>query len=209
MDRSRRGDGVACCIRKSLTYNHKTSFCRNIESIFTDIFSPKSKPFLIGVLYRPPENPYLIEHLNNSLKESNISNTQKCYLIGEFNVDLLSGNKMLLKKQYSNSCSQAPAIGKNYIDLCFSHSLHQLIMEPTRTTEHTKALIDHILTNSPEKVIQSGVTEMGLPDHELVYCSRKTPLLKLNKHYEISFRLMKNYSDVIFVDKSRSLKFLD
>ena len=40
--------------------------------------------------------------------------------------------------------------------------------------------------SSPEKVIQSGVNEMGLSDHELIYCSRKTPLLKLNEHYEIS-----------------------
>ena len=95
LDRSRRGGGVACYIRKSLSYNHKTSFYRNIESIFIDIFLPKSKPILVGVLYRPPEKPDFIKHLNNSLKESNISNTQECYLIGDFNVNLLSGNKML------------------------------------------------------------------------------------------------------------------
>ena len=114
---------------------------------------------------------------------------------------------MLLKKQYSDFYSQAPPLVKNYIDLCFSHSLHQLIMEPTRTTEHTKTLIDHILTNSPEKVIQSSVIEMGLSHHELVHCSRKTSLLKLNENYEISIRSMKNYSDEIFVDKLRSIKF--
>ena len=61
--------------------------------------------------------------------------------------------------------------------------------------------------NSPEKVIQSGVIEMGLSDHEFVYCLRKTSLLKLNEHYEISFWSMKNYSDEIFVDKLRSIKF--
>ena len=133
MNRSRSGGGVACYIRKSLSYNHKTSFCRNIESIFIDIFLPKSKPILVGVLYQPSDKPDFIEHLNNSLKESNISNTQECYLISDFNVNLLSGNDMILKKQYSDSYSQAPPIVKNYIDLCFSRSLHQLIKEPTRT----------------------------------------------------------------------------
>ena len=93
---------------------------------------PKRKPILVGVLYPPPDKPGFIEYLNNSLKESNISNTQKCFLIGDFNVNLLSGNKMLLKKQYSVSYSQAPPIVKNYIDLCFSHSLHQLIMDTYR-----------------------------------------------------------------------------
>ena len=82
-------------------------------------------------------------------------------------------------------------------------------MEPTRTLDHTKTLTDHILSNSPEKVIQSGVIKVGLSDHELVYTSRKTSLLKLNEHYEVSFRSMKNYSDEIFVDKLRSIKFFD
>ena len=33
--------------------------------------------------------------------------------------------------------------------------------------------------------------------------------MKLKKHYEISFRPMKNYFDEIFVEKSRSIKFSD
>ena len=87
LDHSRGGGGVACYI-----------FCRNIESCFIDIFLLMSKSILVGVLYRPPDKPDFMELRKNSLKESNISNTQECYLIGDFNVDLLSGNKMLLKK---------------------------------------------------------------------------------------------------------------
>ena len=33
--------------------------------------------------------------------------------------------------------------------------------------------------------------------------------MKLNEHYEISFRSMKNYLDEIFMDKLRSIKFPD
>ena len=103
------------------------------------------------MLYRPPGKPDFIDHLNNSLKESNISNTQECYLIGDFNINLLSGNKMTLKKQYSDAYSQTPPIVKNYIDLCLSHSLHQLIWEPTRTTEYTKTIMDHIIRTLQKK----------------------------------------------------------
>ena len=46
--------------------------------------------------------------------------------------------------------------------------------------------------NSPEKVIQSGVIEIGLYDHELIYFTRKTSLFKINEHYEISIKTMKN-----------------
>ena len=49
---------------------------------------------------------------------------------------------------------------------------------------------------------------MGLPDHELMYCSRKTSLFNLNEQYEISFKSMKNNSDDIFADKLRLIKFL-
>ena len=55
-------------------------------------------------------------------------------------------------------------------------------MEPTRTTECTKTLIDQITTNSSEKVIQSSVIEMGLSNHEVIYCTKKASLLKLNEH---------------------------
>ena len=58
----------------------------------------------------PPDKPGLIEHLDNSLKESNISFIQECQLIGDFNVDLLSGYKMLLEKQHYDSYSQAPPL---------------------------------------------------------------------------------------------------
>ena len=102
---------------------------------------------------------------------------------------------MLFKKPYSDSYSQAPSIVKKYIALWFSHSLHQLIMEPTRTVEHAKTLTDHILTNCPQKLIQSGIIEMGLSDHELIYCSRKTLPLKLNEHHKVWLRSMKNNLD--------------
>ena len=95
------------------------------------------------------------------------------------------------------------------MDLCFSRSLHQLIMEPTRTIQPCETLIDHIFKNASKKVIQSGVTEMRFSDHELIQWSRESSLLKLNEHYQISFRSEENYSHEIFVEKLRSTEFPD
>ena len=50
MDRSRMGGGIACCIRKSLSYSHNIKHNRDIKSTFIDIILPKSKPTLVGVL---------------------------------------------------------------------------------------------------------------------------------------------------------------
>ena len=95
------------------------------------------------------------------------------------------------------------------MNFCFSHSIHLLIAEPIRTTNHTKTLTDRILTNSAEKVIQSSAIEIGLSGHELIYCTRKTQLLKLNEHYEISIRSIKNCSDETFLEQLRAVKFPD
>ena len=72
----------------------------------------------------------------------------------------------------------------NYLNTT-NYSVTQLTVEPTRTSKCNKILIDHILLNSPDKKIQSGVTEMGLSDHKLMFCSRKTSCLKLSKCYKL------------------------
>ena len=77
------------------------------------------------------------------------------------------------------------------MDFYFSYSFHQLWNQ--KQQEHTKMIMDHILTDSPEKEIWSGLLEIKLS------LFKRTSLLKLNEHHEISFRSMKNYSHEIFV----------
>ena len=64
-------------------------------------------------------------------------------------------------------------------------------------TSKTAILIDHILMNSPDKVSLSGAIDLGLSDHDLIYCTRKTSLPKSHKH-EIFVRSLKKYSANIF-----------
>ena len=94
-----------------------------------------------------------------------------------------------MEKRLYDLYNQALHLVRKYMNLFFSHSLHQLIVEATKTSMCAKTLIDHILTNSPEKIIQRGVIEMGLFDHELMYCSRTT--LVLNEHYEVLIKSTK------------------
>ena len=86
------------------------------------------------------------------------------------------------------------ALIKSYLDSCLSFSLKQLIAISTRITSKTATLTDHVLTNSSLKISQCGVIELGIPDHDLVYCTRRTHSLKLNKHNDISITSMKNYT---------------
>ena len=47
---SRRAGGVACYIKHSIAYNYKDRFSSNIESTFVDMYLPRSKPILLGIL---------------------------------------------------------------------------------------------------------------------------------------------------------------
>ena len=57
--------------------------------------------------------------------------------------------------------------------------LKQHIQSPTRVTPRSQSLIDLIITSIDDnKTIDSGVVEMGIRDHSLVYLCRKVSIPK-------------------------------
>ena len=87
---------------------------------------------------------------------------------------------------------------KRYKELWSMYGLSQLKDCPTGITCNTSTLIDHILTNTPENISQSGVIDTAISDHSLIYCTRKIPKGKYNRHKEITFRSLKNYSADVY-----------
>ena len=74
------------------------------------------------------------------------------------------------------------------------YGLSQLIDCPTRITSNTSTLIDHILTNTQENISQSGVIDTAISDHSLIYCTRKIPKAKYNRHKGTTFSSLNSYS---------------
>ena len=70
-------------------------------------------------------------------------------------------------------------------------------------------MLDHLLTNSALRVSQFGVVDMGLSDHQLIYCRRKITRTKSNVHKYIKTRSLKNYSQTLFPDKLGKINFPD
>ena len=77
----------------------------------------------------------------------------------------------------------------------FATVLHQTayIFNFTRVTDKFATIIDHILcnSNSTNKIDQSSVIPVGLSDHFLIYCTRKTLKGQINKHKPIQIRSLK------------------
>ena len=80
------------------------------------------------------------------------------------------------------------------VDITNLFSLTQLIEEPTRITSSSSSLTDHIFTNTPDKVICAGVSNVGLSDHSLIYAYRKLSMERPTKgHSSVNYRSFKNF----------------
>ena len=86
--------------------------------------------------------------------------------------------------------------------------LHLVLISNSRQTlDKSSSLLDHILTNSYRRISQHGVFDLGLSDHQLIYCTRKATRIKMHKHTFIKIRTFKNYTKQLFLDKLSKIKF--
>jgi calcineurin-like phosphoesterase family protein len=90
----------------------------------------------------------ILTNVNNEIQKTNLT----AYLMGDFNVDVLK----------YKSCSYASSL----IDLLFSLGFIQTVNRPTRCTDHSATLIDHIYTNNVHLTdISSYIFISHLSDH--------------------------------------------
>ena len=72
-----------------------------------------------------------------------------------------------------------------YIDFCLNVGFCQIIKSYTHICNSSSSIIDHILTNSQDRISQSGVIETTFSDHFSIFCTRKITRNKPNKHKTI------------------------
>ena len=160
-DQNRHGGGVVCYIRNDISFNVRGDFSNEIENIFLDTFLPKTKPILTGILYRPPDQSGFLNKLSTAISKTSCFDNQEVYVLGDLNINIINNQK------------HTPNGIKRYQEFCSLHGLKQLITSPTRVTDNSSSLLDHVLTNSTDRISQSGVVDTGFSDHQLIYCTRK------------------------------------
>ena len=86
-DRNRHGGGVACYVRNDLSFTKRNYFPHDIETIFIEIFLPKTKPMTVGIVYRPPSQTSFLETMNEHFYKLDTIN-KETYILGDFNISL-------------------------------------------------------------------------------------------------------------------------
>ena len=106
-DWNRHGGGVACYIRNDISFSVRGDFSSEIENIFLDILLPKTKPILIGILYRLPDQSKFLDNLSTSISSQTCSfNEQEVYILGDLNINLINSQKHTPNgiKRYKEFC---------------------------------------------------------------------------------------------------------
>ena len=100
------------------------------------------------------EEWHILRHLNVNLYQNGS-------ILGEENKNIIKG---------ANKVSSET---NKYLTFCKTFGLKQLIKSPTRVTSNTSTLINHILTNTNEKITQCGLINIGLSGHQMISFTKK------------------------------------
>ncbi len=153
------GGGVGLFIREHINYK----ICEDlsifvphvIERLFVEIECSTSKNKIVGIVYRPNTQPRAdIDIFSSSIYDimDLINRANKIGVVmGDFNIDLLK-------------CSEHGKTNE-YLDNVFSRGFVPLICRPTRVTNTSATLIDHIYTNSIHQSCTSGIIITDVADH--------------------------------------------
>jgi len=192
------GGGVAAYISHKYTegqmWRRRTDLeVENIETMWIEFIPPKSKSFLLCVVYRPPDGSrYLYDNFselfNDQLTKGVNNGRKEVILMGDINVDFLKRN-----------CHE------NIKTILQVNGLKQLVKSATRITEHSTTLIDIITSNNPTNIRETVVIPAAYSDHDMVGCIRKINHIK----YEPKLTTTRNYARYDHAAMSNDLKAIN
>lgn len=162
------------------------------KSYFIEIPRTKLKNILIGCVYRHPSNncTQFKEILCENFNQINQLGFE-AYILGDININLL------------NYCSNEAT--SEYLDMLCSVSLLPIITKATRITNHTSTLIDQIYTNTPEKIMQSGICLVDISDHLPCFCTVTTKLPNIIQQF--FFRDYSKFDSRQYLDDLEKINF--
>ena len=178
--KERTGGGLTVYVRDSLSVTkcHLVDDDK-IESVWLELSNVNSKPTFIGFIYRPPDSlSCWYEHFECYL-EAVIQKSDHIIILGDLNVNLLKTKNHLL------------------IDLCATYGLSQIVNMPTRVTETSVTLIDHIYVSNESNVSEKIVSKFNISDHYPTGLTWKLGCLRnsnhTDNHHIIRYRKLPDY----------------
>ena len=171
----KKAGGVTVYLSMKFNFTQLKSFqLYGTESIWLKIWNNNStKTILIGFIYRHPtedSNKFLDDF--SDCMEKLADEKKILYIIGDINIDI-------------NRTNENSPQADRYIQVITSNRAFSLITKPTRVTDKTTTVIDHIITNDTAHSILPRVIHTSLTDHYAIMC-KISKIEKLGKKLPIS-----------------------
>ena len=170
----------------------------NSEALWLNIINQSDTFFVIGVIYRHPSliliNAF-IEDLSNCFTDYNKHNINYS-ILGDLNINISPINRS--------------ADAMHFINTLISCKTFPIIIKPTRVTDITATIIDHIITNVTNHEILPGVIETSeVSDHYSVFCQvQNITLPRKNNNYIGYYRDKSKFdSDAFNYDLFNAINF--
>ena len=189
-ERCEEGGGIIVYVKNEVKVERRYDMEMNeIECLVLEVFPKNSKSYLVGMLYRHP-NETVSWNENFEIFIDKILETQKeIYLLGDFNRDLLNEN-----------------IKKSWLEYLEPFGLIQKVNQSTRKTSSSETLIDHIYCNMQTNLSSIDVPQIGLSDHFPIFLTRKTNCsIPKFSHHTISYRSYKHFNEQEFISDLQSV----
>ena len=96
--------------------------------------------------------------------------------------------------------NQDCATTRQYNELLEVSHLQQMVQEPTRVSRHSSSLIDHLVTNRPNRIMHTDILPCSIvSDLDVIYTSVNVRVERFKPRNKF-IRYMKNLDDQAFVD---------
>jgi hypothetical protein len=157
-----------------------------LETMWLEITFSKSKSLFLCYVYRPPNSPVTwFDSFGDQLERAAQFNCETI-LIGDFNIDAMSNNASRIYDQWN--------------DIININNFTQVVTEPTRITERTSTIIDHIYVQNTEHVKEVLVPQISVSDHFAVCLTWKKRGFYNNSAKFITYRNMNKFNENMFID---------
>ena len=149
----RIGGGVSVYVKPNIVAKRRCDLeVKNVECVWLELFL-SGKKILLGTFYRPPNTGSEYWNLiNHSIDLALSTKNENVVIIGDFNCNQLNDNHNEIRK------------------ILDTFTLYQILNEPTHYTEHSNSLIDLIITNNPNIISASGVSDPFLSNEIRYHC---------------------------------------
>ena len=155
----------------------------------------KNSKMLMGIMYR--SNRILtptswLDKVESLFGYLTASWNSLLVFTGDMNTDLMPGRKNI-------------PFTRQYLNILSSLNLHQHVTKPTRTTKNSSTLIDHIISNSPERITFTDVLPCPLlSDHDAVYACVNIKVTRIQPRYKY-IRDELNFDETAFIEDVKGL----